>query len=96
MGNDALLIFANLAASSVGGYTCLCRMTKMSARDTKFSIRLQATLWFTFFAASGWSFMFNFRPELMQLILTGITLAATLIGIPAWRNGPPPYAKRLG
>ena len=95
MGNDTLLIFTNLAVCSAGGYTCLCRMAKMTARDTKLSIRLQSTLWFTFFAASGWSFMFDFRPDLMQFVLTGISLAATLIGVPAWRHGPPEYAKRV-
>lgn len=90
----AILIVVNLMASVMGGFGCLCRMTKMTATDTKFPIRAQACLWFVFFATSGWSFMFGCPPHKVQAILTALAFCATMIGVPAWYDRAPPYTHK--
>lgn len=92
--DEHLLILANLFVCSIGGWLCLCRMTKMNERETKFSIRFQYMLLFCFFSASGWSFVFGDYPTPIQLFQGALIASYILMGVPAWKGGQPSYARR--
>lgn len=93
--DEIVLTMTNLIMCGIGGLVYLCRMSKMSAQATKLGIRVQCTLWFTFFATSGWSFLFGHTPNITQFLLTAIAFVATLVGSPAWRSGAPTYTVKL-
>lgn len=93
MGNETIVFF-NWIACALGGWICLCRLSKMSESRTKLAIRWQYVLWFTFFAISGWSFAFGAIPSVVQLMLTATVAAALFLGMPAWFAGLPGYAKK--
>lgn len=92
--NEQLLIVANLLVCSMGGWLCLCRMTKMSERETKLSIRFQYMLLFCFFSASGWSFIFGDQATTIQLFESAVIASYIVMGVPAWKGGQPSYARR--
>jgi len=95
MASEHLLILANWAICTFGGWICLCRMAKMSASTTKIEIRLQYMIWFALFGASGWSFLFGERATPMQLLMSASVLAHLAIGVAVWRPQEGPlYTRR--
>lgn len=91
---EHLLILANFFVCSIGGWLCICRMTKMSYRETKLVIRWQYSLLFSFFAASGWSFLFGDWPTPIQLFQSAVIVSYVFMGVPAWKDGAPEYTRR--
>src|SRR5690349_1285549 len=95
METEHLLILANLAVCSLGGWICLCRMAKMSHSETKLEIRIQYTIWFALFSASSWSFaLLGEWVSVIQFLMSCGILTYLAIGVPAWRWEAPEYSKR--
>lgn len=88
------LVFMNLAVTSLGGWLCICRMTKMSHKTTKFSIRAQYAILFTVFAILGWGFLAGVHVNRLMILLGLMLVTYVAVGIPAWWKGVPLYAKR--
>ncbi len=94
MGNSLFLVVLNLVVTSLGGWLCICRMTKMSQRTTKLAIRAQYAVLFTVFAALGWGFLVGVHVNRLLVLLALMLVFYVAMGIPAWWKGMPSYAKR--
>ena len=93
MGSE-LVVILNWIVSSVGGYICMCRMSRMSESETKLQIRIQYMIWFSLFTVSGLSFLFGELATPVQLLMSFAVVAHLLIGIPVWRWETPAYTKK--
>lgn len=93
MSGEQSLILLNLLVCSAGGLMCICRMAHMDS-NTKQAIRAQYTIWFSMFAASGWSFTYEEPSSFIQLLMGAALVAHMLIGMGAWRHGAPNYTVR--
>jgi len=94
MGNELMLILANLGACLFGIYICLCRMAKMSASETKPIIRAQYTVWVMVFSASGISWIYGYPATPIQILMAAGILAFFALSVGAWRFGAPPHTWR--
>ena len=93
MGSE-LVVLLNWIVSSVGGYICMCRMSRMSESETKLQIRIQYMIWFCLFTISGWSFLFGEHATPVQFIMSLAVVAHLMIGVPVWRWETPAYTKK--
>lgn len=91
MQSEAVFTILNLLVCLFGGYVCICRMAKMSARATKLTIRWQYMLWFGLFSASGISWTYDEPANFIQLLMSVSIVTHLLLGVAAWRNGAPAY-----
>lgn len=90
----ALVILLNLVVCLAGCLLCVCRLTKMKFGETKDSIRHQYAIWFAVLFISAISFVFGIPPDPWRLVTDTVILVFLAIGIPAWRHGPPAYARK--
>ena len=84
----------NLLVCLFGGYICICRMGKMSAKETKPVIRAQYTLWMALFVASGLSWLYGYPATPPQTLLSAGIVLWLALGVSAWRFGTPPHTWR--
>ncbi len=88
----AELIVLNLLICSFGGYLCICRLRVIDSK-TKTPIRVRYVMWFTLFAASGISWLFDIPASLGQIVMALGVIADLGLGFNAWRRGAPNYTR---
>lgn len=88
----AELIALNLLICLFGGYLCICRL-RVIGPDTKTPIRVRYVMWFTLFAASGLSWLFDYPASLGQIVMALGVIADLALGFNAWKKGAPTYTR---
>jgi len=85
----------NLLLCSLIGYTCGCRMSRMSAATTSKRFRFQYVLLFVAATASGFApVLWREWPGPSHIGVSIAVLVFLGFGYRNWRDGPPDYARR--
>ena len=85
---------ANLVICTGIGWSCLCRVARMSRETTRCVYRMVYVLLIVAASASGWSpFLFREWPGPGQILLALACLIYLAAGAHRWRSGPPEYAR---
>lgn len=88
-----LLALANLVLCSAVGWTCLCRLSQMSATTTRRAYRGKYAVLVAAATASGFApALFGEWPGAADLVMSAAVLLHLVAGRSAWLGGVPDYA----
>jgi len=91
MAQSDFLIALNFLVCGAGLLVCVCRLAEMSKATTKVIIRVQYSVWFGLFVASAISWTYDEPATLVHLVMSSAVFFNLLLGVKAWRYGPPDY-----
>lgn len=93
---DTAMLFAlaNFAICSAIGWTCICRLSQMSAGTTRRAYRAKYAVLVGAATASGFSLtLFGEWPGITDLAMSSAVLLHLALGRSAWLGGIPDYAR---
>ena len=94
MDETTMMILVNWFVCWAGVYMCACRLGHKNPRLIKPEISITYIVWMPTLVASALSWTYGEPPSIAQLSMGLAVVAHLTIGYEAWRDGPPPYARR--